>query len=92
MDTLNYLAFRTQLARTLDKVNDPIREPVVNLVSVQVGFLISEVVKIATGITEPKSAGRMIEFDFASMSTSIVEKWDRRPDCSACGDGHARQD
>lgn len=63
----------------------PPRPAVVNLVSVHTGFVMSEVIKIVTGICPPSATNKVVEFDFRSMATSIPEKWCKLPDCPVCG-------
>jgi len=62
------------------------RPAVVNLVSVQVGFLLSEVLKIVAGLGEPSATNKLVQFDFRTMRTSVPETWSMRPDCPVCGE------
>jgi len=61
------------------------RPAVENLVSIQVGFLLCEVLKIAVGLGPPSATDKLVQFEFRTMQTSIAETWARRDDCSVCG-------
>lgn len=69
-----------------DVMTLPPRPAPVHLVSVQVGFIMSEVLKIVTGLCPPSATDRLVEFDFATMATSVPETWTRDPGCPVCGD------
>ena len=68
-----------------DVLTLPSRPAVVNLVSVHAGFLISEAIKIVTGICPPSAVDRLVEFDFQTMKTKVAEEWHMRSDCPVCG-------
>ena len=75
-----------ELSRDVGKL--PPRPAIVNLVSVQVGFLMSEVLKIVTGIAPPSAVNKLVAFDFETMRTADAETWERDvgcPVCSSCG-------
>jgi molybdopterin/thiamine biosynthesis adenylyltransferase len=56
--------------------------PMVVLVT---GFVISELVRIVTGIAPPMSAGKLTHGRFSDYDMTIAESWDRDPDCPVCG-------
>lgn len=80
--------FEQELAR--DVLVLPPRPAIVNLVAIHVGFLMSEVLKIVTELSPPSATDRLVQFDFASMQTSVPETWTRRHDCPVCGSTEAR--
>lgn len=55
--------------------------PFMSIVS---GLLASEFLKIVTGIIEPQSLGKLCAFDFVSSKTTILESWEKNPDCLWC--------
>jgi molybdopterin/thiamine biosynthesis adenylyltransferase len=56
--------------------------PMVVLVT---GFVISDLVRIVTGIAPPVSAGRLIHGQFDDYAMTVAESWERQPDCPVCG-------
>lgn len=54
------------------------------LVSTLAGLLLSEVLKMITGIAEPISFGKLCVFDFLSGATSVIESWQKTESCHLC--------
>jgi molybdopterin/thiamine biosynthesis adenylyltransferase len=57
----------------------------VTFVSLITGFMLTEFVKIVTGIKPAQAAGRVLEIDFDKMSLEERERWQKQPDCETCG-------
>jgi len=55
------------------------------LVTAQTGFLVTELVRLATGIAAPAAAGRLLEARFENLVLREAERWERLPGCSVCG-------
>lgn len=55
------------------------------LVAVQTACLISEYVRVSTGIAPPLAAGRMMALDFNDLQIGVAESWERLDDCPVCG-------
>lgn len=55
------------------------------LVTCHTASVITELVRIATGVEPPVSAGRSMEVRFADFAVREIERWDRLPDCGTCG-------
>lgn len=55
------------------------------LVTMTTGFLLGEVVRLATGVAPPVATDRLMELRFADYATTAVEHWKRREDCEVCG-------
>jgi len=53
-------------------------------VSILSGLMVSDIIKIVTGISEPKSLEKLCAFDFVSANTSIVETWEKNAACLIC--------
>ncbi|WP_053598194.1 HesA/MoeB/ThiF family protein [Bacillus sp. FJAT-18017] len=49
------------------------------------GMISSEIFKQLTGLNEPKSAGKMIMFDFETFESSILTEWEIDKECPTCG-------
>ena len=49
------------------------------------GFVISDLVRIVTGMAPPVSAGRLIHGRFTDYAMTVGESWERLPDCRVCG-------
>jgi molybdopterin/thiamine biosynthesis adenylyltransferase len=56
------------------------------LVTAQTAFLVTELVRLATGVAPPAAAGRMLEARFEDLVLREAESWDRLPGCAVCGD------
>jgi len=54
------------------------------LVAAQAACLITEFVRIASGIAPPVAAGRMMELRIADFQLREAERWERLPDCDVC--------
>lgn len=55
------------------------------LVVVHTACMLSEVVRIATGIAPPIATGRLLEIRFDDFRLREAERWERQPDCPICG-------
>lgn len=55
-------------------------------ISIVGGLIGSEFIKIITGITPPSSLGKLRAYDFTTGEISIVEHWEKQPDCLVCSD------
>lgn len=56
----------------------------VPLVTLIAGFMLSDLIRMATGVAPPVSAGRLIEIPFGSGDLREVVRWDRLADCPVC--------
>lgn len=55
------------------------------LVTCHTASVITELVRIATGIEPPVAAGRSMEVRIADFTVREMERWDRVSDCRVCG-------
>jgi len=55
--------------------------PFISIVS---GLIVTELLKILTGIAEPQSLNRLCAFDFNSADISIIESWEKKAKCNVC--------
>lgn len=62
------------------------------LVSCHTASVITELVRIATGVEPPVAAGRSMEVRFADFTVAEMERWDRLDDCTVCGPRSAQAD
>jgi molybdopterin/thiamine biosynthesis adenylyltransferase len=70
-----------------ERSNIDVTAPVlVTFVSTLTGLMLSDFVKLVTGISNPLSAGRLREFDFNTTSVTDAETWSRNRYCCICGD------
>jgi molybdopterin/thiamine biosynthesis adenylyltransferase len=60
------------------------RSAFVPLVVLTTAFMISDLVRLLTGVAPPVSAGRLIQSRFSDYETSVAETWQRQPDCRVC--------
>jgi molybdopterin/thiamine biosynthesis adenylyltransferase len=54
------------------------------LVTVDTGLMVTELVRLVTGIAPPLSVGRLIEARFDDLVPREAEVWERQPDCPVC--------
>lgn len=73
-----------ELAR--DVLTLPPRPAIVNLVSIQAGYILTEAIKIITEIMPPVATNKLIAFDFATMETKVSESWQKLDNCPVCGE------
>lgn len=66
--------------KTADSQNVSIM-PYISVVS---GLIVSEVINIVTGLTEPAAIEKLKAFDFISSETRCLETWSLNPDCPVC--------
>lgn len=57
----------------------------VPLVSLVAGLMLSEFVRMVTGIAPAVAAGRLMEIRFDSMEMQEAERWDKVDHCPVCG-------
>jgi len=62
------------------------------LVVVHTACMLSEVVRIVTGIAPPIAAGRLLEIRFDDFRLREAERWERQPGCPVCGHVSAARD
>ena len=62
----------------------------VPLVGLLAAYMLSDLVRMVTGIAPPVSPGRLFEVNFGSMETRVAERWDKVADCATCGTTAAR--
>lgn len=55
------------------------------LVTCHTASLITELVRITTGIVPPVASGRLMEVRFDDFTVREVESWQRAPECETCG-------
>lgn len=55
------------------------------LVLFDAGFMVAELVRLATRVSPPLSVGRQLEMTFHDPRLRVVETWARDPGCSICG-------
>ncbi len=48
-------------------------------------LMVTEFVRVVTGLAEPIAAGRLIETHFSDLVIREAERWERLPDCPVCG-------
>lgn len=56
------------------------------LVSVAAGIMVSEAIKIITGISHPSLTNKLKVFDFLTNDIKNAEEWKLNPNCIVCGD------
>ena len=56
----------------------------VTFVSLITGFIMSEAVKLLTGISQVAAAGELKEIDFGTMEVVTTERWSKNPCCPVC--------
>ncbi|AQZ61663.1 Sulfur carrier protein adenylyltransferase ThiF [[Actinomadura] parvosata subsp. kistnae] len=54
------------------------------------GFLVAEMVRIASRVCPPLSVGRMLEMTFHDPRLREAETWKRDPRCATCGDARPK--
>jgi molybdopterin/thiamine biosynthesis adenylyltransferase len=54
------------------------------MVTVLTGMMVTELVRLVTGITPPIAAGRLVEIGFGDLVAREAERWDRLADCPVC--------
>jgi molybdopterin/thiamine biosynthesis adenylyltransferase len=54
------------------------------------GFLVAEMVRIASRVCPPLSVGRMLEMTFHDPRLREAETWKRDPRCAVCGDARPK--
>jgi len=54
------------------------------LIAILTGLILTDLLKIITGIEEPKSLGKLQAFDFHTTTISTLESWDVNPNCVIC--------
>jgi len=57
---------------------------IVPFIAILTGLILTDFLKMVTGISEAKSLGKLLAFDFESTSISVVESWERDPGCLVC--------
>jgi len=57
----------------------------VPLVGLLAAYMLSDLVRMVTGIAPPVSPGRLFEVHFGSMETREAERWEKLPNCPTCG-------
>lgn len=57
---------------------------IVSFVSTLTGLMLSEFIKIVTGVSTIQTINRLTAFDFESLRLNAVEVWDRQVDCPVC--------
>jgi molybdopterin/thiamine biosynthesis adenylyltransferase len=55
------------------------------MVSALTTLMVTEFVRLVTGVSEPIAAGRLVEMPFNDLATRQVEHWQRLADCPVCG-------
>lgn len=63
----------------------------VTLVSTLTGLMLSELVRLITGIAQPIATDKLLELHFSTMEPRISEQWSRHPTCPVCGSVTAGQ-
>ncbi len=53
-------------------------------IAILTGLILTDLVKMITGISEPSSSGCVKAFDFATTTISTIEHWSQNPNCSTC--------
>jgi molybdopterin/thiamine biosynthesis adenylyltransferase len=57
---------------------------IVTFVSTLTGHMLTDFLKLATGIANPVSLGKLIEIPFDTMRLDVAEEWDKHKDCPVC--------
>lgn len=60
------------------------------LVSVATGIMVSEAIKIITGICEPSLTNQLTVFEFLNSQTRVVEQWSMNSNCTVCGNKNVK--
>lgn len=55
-------------------------------VAMTAGAVVNELLKLVTGISQPISLGKMMEFNLVDFQLKEISSWEKRPDCSICGE------
>ncbi|MDW6002245.1 HesA/MoeB/ThiF family protein [Vibrio mangrovi] len=72
------------LDKKLDIDYDIPAPAMVTLVAVTAGCMVSEALKIITGIQPPELTNKLKEFRFDDINISTCEKWERHQNCHIC--------
>ncbi len=56
----------------------------ITFVSLITGFIMTEAVKILTGIAPLSAAGQLKEIEFETMTVNTMETWKRNDSCPVC--------
>src|SRR3990167_191579 len=57
---------------------------IVPFIAILTGLILTDFLKFVTGISKPKSFGKVWAFDFDSATMSNIESWEKNPDCHIC--------
>lgn len=57
---------------------------IVPFIAILTGLILTDLLKLITGIAEPQSLGRLWAFDFDTANMSTIESWNINPDCNIC--------
>lgn len=57
---------------------------IVSFVSTLTGLMLSEFIKIVTGISTVQTTNKLTAFDFESFQLNAVETWEKQADCPVC--------
>ena len=57
---------------------------IVTLVAVLTGNMVTDFLKLRTGIAKPISLGKLIEISFDTMQPSVCEEWEKHENCPIC--------
>ncbi|MBM7644587.1 molybdopterin/thiamine biosynthesis adenylyltransferase [Scopulibacillus daqui] len=53
-------------------------------VAMLAGAMVNELLGLVTGISEPRSLGRMIEIDYLTYQTYAISEWEKQDSCPVC--------
>lgn len=79
------------LGLAVDVMKLPPRAAPVHLVAIEVGLMVSEVMKIVTGIVPPSAVNKLVQYDFEAMTVGPIEEWTMDPACPICGPRQAAE-
>lgn len=57
---------------------------IVPFIAILTGLILTDLLKFVTGISEPKSFGKLQAFDFDTTNVSTIESWNINPNCIIC--------
>jgi molybdopterin-synthase adenylyltransferase len=71
-----------------DGPQGPLGPAIVPFVSILTGLMLSEFIKIVTGISEVQTINHLTAFDFESLRLNPVEMWEKLDNCLVCSMAH----
>ena len=57
---------------------------IVPFIAILTGLILTDFLKFVTGISKPISFGKLWAFDFDTANMSVIESWEKNPQCPIC--------